>query len=485
VGPIGIDGGGANDALADTSASDTGTTDTGSDVVVSDPCLAENKPQVALVTVEEGDSVTLDCTKDWILDKPTFVRAGATLTIQPGTTIKATRGLPEVYSTTGMLIVQRGGKLIADGLRDKPIVFTSVKAPADRRPADWGGVVLLGKATVNQPGAKLEGVPSNIPAEDSVEYGGNDDADNSGVLRYVRIEYAGFTIAKDREINGLTFGGVGSGTVVDFVQVRLATDDCFEFFGGTVNAKHLICHYNQDDGFDWDFGYRGKLQYLILQQDPNFYDDQNGFEGDNASASPAWNLTPFSSPSIANVTLCGPGKPTVRPVDDAGTPVTLRRRYGMLVRRRSGVKVLNSIVLGFEGGFNFGGAGADTIPGDLDRIEVRNTIFFGNIHAPGAAAGIGNVAFPEVTGGAQFLANDDSSLDEFARLTDVQFNNVQSDPGIGCGVTNVTNPSFAPSGKLTVPAIDVPGLDKTDYMGALRDTNDTWATGKWVVWSDK
>ena len=164
----------------------------------------------------------------------------------------------------------------------RPIVFTSAAAEGSKRPGDWGGVIILGRAPSNHRDAngqpttgKVEGLTSGG------DYGGSDQNDDSGVLKYVRIEYSGVAIAPNNEVNGLTFGGVGRGTIVDYVQVRHTADDCFEFFGGTVNAKHLICHYNGDDGFDWDNGYQGKLQFLVLQQDPTVADETNGFEGDN------------------------------------------------------------------------------------------------------------------------------------------------------------------------------------------------------------
>ena len=142
-----------------------------------------------------------------------------------------------------------------------------VSSNSSKRAGDWGGVVILGNAPVNYPGGKgnIEGI---LTTASGTQYGGADPEDNSGVLRYIRIEYAGVVLSPDNEVNGLTFGGVGRGTKVDHIQVRQALDDCFEFFGGTVDAHHLICQYNQDDGFDTDNGYSGRLQFLVLQQDP-------------------------------------------------------------------------------------------------------------------------------------------------------------------------------------------------------------------------
>ena len=168
-----------------------------------------------------------------------YVEDGATLTIEPGTIIKGEK------SSKGSLIVKRGGKIIANGTVDKPIVFTSNQAKGSRAAGDWGGLVLLGKAPVNKTPAVIEG-------ENLTQFGGTDAADNSGSLKYVRIEFAGIAFETDKEINGLTFGGVGSGTTIDYVQVSHSGDDSYEWFGGTVNAKHLIAFRGLDDDFDTD-----------------------------------------------------------------------------------------------------------------------------------------------------------------------------------------------------------------------------------------
>ncbi|PGH39981.1 MAG: hypothetical protein CRN43_05800, partial [Candidatus Nephrothrix sp. EaCA] len=158
-----------------------------------------------------------------------YVEAGATLTIEAGSVVLGDK------TTKGSLIVKPGGKLIAEGTAKSPIVFTSSAAKGARAAGDWGGVILLGKAPVNINPATVEG-------ENASTFGGNASDDNSGTLKYVRIEFAGIAFQKDKEINGLTLGGVGSGTVLDYIQVSYSGDDSFEWFGGTVNAKHLIAY---------------------------------------------------------------------------------------------------------------------------------------------------------------------------------------------------------------------------------------------------
>jgi hypothetical protein len=452
------------------------------DVDASDPCLRQDKPQVDLTEV--AVDTTLDCRNDYVLRNQVYVRAGAPLTIPAGTTIKGTRGDVSEYEKVSVLVVSRGARINAVGTADRPVVFTSIKPEGQKKAGDWGGVVLLGNAVVNQPQpVSIEGVGGG---GNDVTYGGNNDQDSSGTLKYVRIEYGGFKLSANNEINGLTFGGVGSGTTVDYVQVRQVLDDCFEFFGGTVNASHLACQYGQDDGFDWDFGYRGKLQFLVLQQDPNIYDDMNGFEGDNGGNASQWVRLPASEPTIYNATLCGPGKPApARPPFPDGGPGPLRARFGMLLRRHTKAHIFNSIVMGFEAGLD-----VTTYPSPDDAglrtaaesLELKNVLFFGNTHAVGDDTA--NLAFKEdLRPGLQALlyTNDDQGFDEIEVLTPLVRTD---DPGI-TGCFTPSSPSFGPAttieSEVVPPAIS--GLVPVGYVGAFRDKNDPWATaGSWAVW---
>ena len=193
-------------------------------------------------------STTWSADKIYLLKGIVNVTSGATLTIQAGTLIKGDKALK------GTLVINRGGKIEAVGTVDKPIVFTSNQAPGARSAGDWGGIVLLGKAPNNQGSNQgIEGIPTDESGKAS--YGGTDAADNSGTLKYVRIEYAGVPLSPDNELNGLTLGSVGSGTTLDYIQVTRSGDDSFEWFGGTVNAKHILAIGGLDDDFDADFGY--------------------------------------------------------------------------------------------------------------------------------------------------------------------------------------------------------------------------------------
>jgi hypothetical protein len=219
-----------------------------------------------------------------------------------------------------------------------------------RNEGDWGGLVLLGLAKNNQPGgvANIEGI---VPTTDS-QYGGNFDNDNSGILRYVRVEFAGIALEPNKEINGITFGSVGSLTTVDYVQVSFSGDDSFEWFGGTVNCKHLIAYRGLDDDFDCDFGFRGKVQFALSIRDKDLYDapgDSNAFECDNDAAGST--ATPKTRPIFSNVTLVGPkGNGTT------ALPTGEKFEKAFRLRRNSAVSVLNSLVTGWEKGLSIEGA---------------------------------------------------------------------------------------------------------------------------------
>ena len=228
--------------------------------------------------------------KGWV-----YIADDAELTIEPGTIIKGDK------DTKAALIAEPGGKLIAKGTQTAPIVFTSEQAPGSRKPGDWGGIILCGKAPNNNGvlNQQIEGGPRT-------KHGGTDANDNSGDLEYVRIEFAGYPFQKDMEINGLTLGSVGAGTTIDHVQVSYSNDDSYEWFGGTVNCKHLIAYRGWDDDFDTDNGFAGSLTYGLSVRDSKIADNSqsNSFESDNnASGSTA---EPYTTAQFSYITLLGP-----------------------------------------------------------------------------------------------------------------------------------------------------------------------------------
>lgn len=280
--------------------------------------ITESVPVSGTIT----SSTTWTNDKRYVLSDFVGVASPAVLTIQPGTVVYGGDG-------RATLFIQRGAKIMADGTERRPIIFTSAQRVGSRNQTDWGSLVLLGRAPINVQGgsAFLEGLPST----DGYAFGGNDAADSSGVVRYVRLEFGGFAIATNREINGLTLGGVGSGTVLDHIQVLHNADDGFEFFGGTVNAKHLLGVGYADDGLDFDFGYTGSIQFAALIKRSNDEADGNIItEADNNADGTA--ATPLTSPKVYNVT---------------GVRINATNgNYGAVLRRNTAGKFHNILVAG-------------------------------------------------------------------------------------------------------------------------------------------
>ena len=320
--------------------------------------------------------VTSDITSDvywtadhtYVLNGRIFVNDGGVLHIEAGTVIK---GKPGTGVNASALIVARGGKIYAEGTADRPIIFTAeaddIKNPVDLAydlTSQWGGVIILGKARINRPEGEfnIEGIPTTEPRG---MYGGTDDDDNSGVLRYVSIRHGGAEIGEGNEINGLTLGGVGRGTTIEYIEVISNLDDGYEWFGGTVNCKHLISAFCGDDGFDFDEGYRGKLQYLFAIQHPD-RGNRCG-EHDGAPASAVTTL-PKAYPVIYNATYLGSGMSSTNA--DQDELFKLRENFGGEYK--------NSIF----GDYNGYGASIENTysPDDAkDRLDAGELVFQNNI----------------------------------------------------------------------------------------------------------
>ena len=326
---------------------------------------------------------TLDRDTIYTLDGFVFVKNNATLTIESGTIIKGTA------TNRATLIITRGSKILANGTANQPIVFTSDQAPGDRSPGDWGGIVILGKAVINRPAdcttCPGTAVAANEPGiQNAIEgdidnangdglYGGTDNNDNSGVLSYVRIEYAGVVISSGNEINGLTMGAVGKGTVIDHVQVSYTNDDSFEWFGGNVNAKYLISLAAIDDDFDTDFGFSGKLQFGVAQRDSNNYDTGSGpttnsFESDNDAGGTAVN--PRTKAVFSNFTIVGPLA--------NGQALAQANSYqnAARIRRSSQISILNSVIMGFPTGILIDGLNVNSSYLG-DSLRIKNNLVAG------------------------------------------------------------------------------------------------------------
>jgi hypothetical protein len=306
------------------------------------------------ITLDITASRTLYAETTYTIKGFVHVTNGATLTIMPGTTIRGD------FATQGSsLFIMRGSKINAVGTVDKPIVFTSSRAAGSRQPGDWGGLILIGNGVDNRTGAiKVEGTGTATGTTSGTNYlvNYNDGAspsnnDNSGELRYVRVEYAGFAPQPNEELNSFTFATVGSGTKLSFLQSMAGLDDAFEFFGGNVDADHLVAYETGDDAFDMSEGYSGRLQFLIsfnsrvLDQRPDAVGlpsvDPQGIENDGcngAGCAAAFNSTPFTVPVVANFTIIGTGA-TASSGASGG--------IGMMLRRGTGGYYVNGIVARF------------------------------------------------------------------------------------------------------------------------------------------
>lgn len=275
------------------------------------------------------------------LQNKVFVKNNATLTIQPGVIIRGD------FATQGTLIITKGAKIIAQGTQTNPIVFTSNETIGNRTAGDWGGLVILGKGKINQPAgvANIEG----LTATSDTEYGGTDDSDSSGIISYVRIEFAGIALQSNKEINGLTCGAVGSKTKLDHIQVSFGGDDSFEFFGGKVDANYLISFRTIDDDFDTDYGYRGRLQFGLVVRDKDAFDaagDSNGFESDNEGTSP-YLSQPLTSAVFSNFTVIGPKRDGT-----VSLPIGETFERGVYTRRNTSISIFNSLILGWDKGWH-------------------------------------------------------------------------------------------------------------------------------------
>ena len=304
-------------------------------------------PRTATISANITSDRTLYADTTYTLQGFIRVANGATLTIQAGTTI-----LGDFDTVGSSLFILRGARIVAEGTASDPIVFTSSRPEGQRQAGDWGGLVIVGNGIINrgQP-VILEGSDTGA-SNPAVDYsGGTDNADDSGVLRYVRVEFAGFATAPDAELNTFTFAAVGSGTEVEYVQGLVGLDDTFEFFGGAMDGKYLVSYEAGDDHFDMSEGYVGRLQYVIAHQSRqiiprpaagNPSSDPQGIENDGCAGANCLNgqtSEPFNIPMVANFTLVGP--PT-------GVFSGTSGGIGMMLRRGTGGYYVNGVVARWE-----------------------------------------------------------------------------------------------------------------------------------------
>lgn len=455
-------------------------------------------------TILEGriiNNLTLKAAYTYKLRGLVYVTNGAILTIEPGTKIVGENG------RNGCLIITRGAKIIADGTSDKPIVFTS-EAPTPQR-GDWAGLVILGQAPNNSSFNGVDGIgeiEGGINNSDGLGLYGlgatsSNPADNSGILRYVRIEYAGYAFLPDKEINGLTLGGVGNQTIVDYVQVSYANDDSFEWFGGSVNCKHLISFRTLDDDFDTDNGYSGKVQFGISLRDSSIADisKSEAFESDNdangsdrttfmvtipVSANNPVAIAPTKTNVVfSNMTLIGPKETAT----SKGNSLFLA---GAQIRRNSEQSIMNSVFLGWNGG-SVNGLLIDAskgTPTDKNLDPAGGLNFKNNIIAGVTTNAVNYAASATAPTGAT-----KATITDWVNTT--AYGNVLLANNTDAGLTapfNYSSPDFNPSSataaaatgadfssaKLKSTTTGKPDFVAVSYKGACA-VGDTW----WKTWT--
>ena len=456
-----VDGGKVT-GVAEGTATITATTKSGDKTATCTVTVSEDAPAVIEDTLEGNITAdrTISAANKNFLKGFVYVKSGATLTIEAGSVIKGISVASGERAAS--LIIEPGAKIIAEGTVDKPIVFTSDKEPGKRVTGDWGGLIICGNARVNRTNQPtIEGGPgTHYGNTTSDEF--NDES--SGKLKYVRIEFAGYPLEPDKEINGLTFGGVGSGTEVEFVQVSYSNDDSYEWFGGTVNAKHLIAYKGWDDDFDTDYGYTGKLQFLLSVRDKDIADtsDSNGFESDNDGDGST--NTPFTKPVFSNVTLIGPfyGKVSDRTqaeveaktADAANGAKGGKYQAAMHLRRNSSLNVYNSVFTGWP----YGLRATDKKGQANDGIAIENVIF----------AGMWKNFYEDEKVSENFFnrAGNNTVLENTRQIIakDGDYSSVVADAVKGADFSKLADSFF----------------EKVTYKGAFDGTND-WTEG-WTNW---
>jgi hypothetical protein len=385
-------------------------------------------------------TLTLDATKVYLLKGVIQVKDGGKLVIPAGTVIRCQSDLSSAPVNYATIVVERGGKIEITGTATNPVVITSAKAVGARDRGDWGGLLLAGRAGHNLWNAatdaiQMEGFKTIGFDGTMAKYGGATFNDNSGIIRYLRLEFGGLALATDQEINGLTFCAVGSGTEVSNVQVSFSGDDSFEWFGGTVNSKYLIAWKGTDDDFDTDFGYAGVNQFGLGVRDPAYFDltyttggsTSEGFEsdGENNGGVDVTASKLFTNAVFSNYTMVGPIAVGTT-YADASSVVKAAFRRGARIRRNSSLRIVNSIFMGYrnflmvEGdscvrNTNFPSAIALTTPNTAVDAKTKQMMFSNNIICSTAASV--SAAADTTANGLVEIAKAANYLDRQPRLT--------------------------------------------------------------------
>ena len=424
-------------------------------------------------------TVTLDASKVYLLTSTCVVKSGGKLVIPAGTVIRGAADLTATPKLYAMISVERGGMIEVNGTPKKPVVMTSNKAAGSRDRGDWGGLVLCGKAVNNQGSdVQLEGF-NNVAVDNTLgKFGGTDDKDNSGVIKYVRIEFAGLAFEPNKEVNSLTMGSVGSATTIEGVQCSFGNDDGFEWFGGTVNCKKLISYKTTDDDFDTDFGYRGTVQFGIAVRDTNYYDltwnatsgasTSETFESDNDAAGSG--KTPYTAAVFSNITCVGPVSLDKTYNDLSSTQKGAFRR-GARIRRNSRLSIVNSIFMGYRNFIMFDGDSTIVAAGvKAGTVSEKGNLFRNNYitnTTAAAASGATNTGLAEVDS-----KNTPSALDAWIKSSTNA--NMVDKAKYGAGLIlvdpkNSTAPDFRPVSS------NADLIGSSDYSATLLNNIGTYA----------
>ena len=446
---------------------DEGTDATATETVTVDPDQITVRNDITSNTTWSGS-------KTYILDGLIFVDPGATLTIEPGTVVK---GLQSSNITTGdgasALIVRRGASIDADGASDNPIVFTSelddVTDPNDLTSEDrelWGGVILLGDAPTNEPtqNTQIEGIPDS----ENALYGGDNPQHDIGTFRYVSIRHGGFSISgvEGDEINGLTMGGVGNQSTIEYVEIFANFDDGFEWFGGTVHTKYLVAAFCGDDGFDYDQGFQGTGQYWFVVQN----DDTAGRAGEHDGGDTDETGTPFALPIVANATYIGSGVNNTNIDDEA-----------IIFRDNAGAEYYNSIFTDFPThgptveDLSSGGDSRQQLEGG--NLVLDNNVWFGFGDGNDAASIIPQDFVRTAIGADQIL--QDPELGGISRTND---GGLDPRPGADFGTNTPTAAAdFADAANRSADLTTI--FDDVSYYGAFDPSASSLWTDGWTALS--
>ena len=441
------------------------------------------------VTADISADVTWTANNEYLLDGLIFVNDGATLTIEPGTVV---RGVYEDNITTGDaasgLIIRRGAKIMADGTADNPIIFTAEDDVlsnsndfTQRDRGEWAGIIILGKASTNQPTTEnqIEGI---LSTDEEALYGGTEDDDNSGVLRYVSIRHSGVSITgqEGAEIQGITLGGVGSGTTIEYVEIFASADDGIEWFGGTVDVKYAVVAFPFDDAFDYDQGWRGKGQFWFTIADTDAAGRGGEHDGGDDGGDDA---SPYATPIISNVTYIGAGD--TEPANGDGNDYAFRMRDG------AGGYYFNSVFTAYPDRAidleNWENASTfDSFEQYEDgNLKIENNLFY-DFGRGSTFDDITDASYSDESPSSPGTADDDAFASYIAGAntlgTESPVLSISRTQDKGLDPRPSATGGAATGAAFTATELDDDFFDEVDYLGAFEPRKAAWIAG-WTALS--